>query len=119
MGIVIAIVAFALITFGGLWFMRREHEPSAQERQLLAAKLASAQMAAQETPKDFIDAMDITMVRLAGDQTRANINGELYRVGQMIDEHHGIVFVGSDPDGEFLLFRDDENQTHFYPLYKR
>ncbi|WP_309387673.1 hypothetical protein [Cerasicoccus frondis] len=118
LGICIAVGSIITVSGAAYWVMSQDYKPSLQERQMVSANLAEAHLAAQETAQDFVNSLQVSTVRLAGDQTRASLNGTLYRVGDLVDEHHGLVFVGADPDGEFLLFRDSEQQTHFYPLYK-
>ncbi len=97
--------------------MTREHKPSLRERQMVAANLANSPVISyEETAKDFVDTLNVSTVRVAGNQTRANLNGKLYKVGDVIENSEGIIFIGADPDGEYLLFRAANGETLFRPI---
>ncbi|GHC10180.1 hypothetical protein [Cerasicoccus arenae] len=116
--LLLAVGVILAICGAAYYVMSKDYTPTAQDRKLVNAHLAVPEIMANETPADFVKAMDVQSVRLASGQSRASINGKVYRVGDVVDEYHGLVFVGHDPDGEFLLFRDPEQQVHFYSLYK-
>lgn len=71
-----------------------------------------------ETARAFLDRSTVSSARLAARDSRAIINGQLYRVGEVVNESLGLVFAGHDPDGEFLLFRDQGGQTYFLRLFQ-
>ncbi|WP_309398184.1 hypothetical protein [Cerasicoccus maritimus] len=66
-----------------------------------------------DTAQEFLDRATVNGVRFGGKQTRAIINGSIYHVGDTVAEDIGLVFVGHDPDGEYLLFQDSDKQTVF------
>ncbi|GHB98425.1 hypothetical protein [Cerasicoccus arenae] len=70
------------------------------------------------TPQEFVNRATVNGVRLGGRGTRAIINGALYHVGDVVAPEMGLVFVGHDPDGEYLLFRDASSRTIFLRVYK-
>lgn len=63
--------------------------------------------------QQFLDRAQVNGVRFGGKHTRAIINGNMYYVGDVVAPDLGLVFVGHDPDGEYLLFRDASNRTVF------
>lgn len=60
----------------------------------------------------------VNSVRAAGTRTKAVINGEVFRIGDVIAPQMGLVFVGVDPDGQYLLFRDAQKRTVFLQVKK-
>lgn len=72
-----------------------------------------------KTPQEFVNRAQVNGVRLSGRQSRAIINGSLYNVGDVVAPELGLVFVGHDPDGEYLLFRDPSKRTVFLRVHKR
>lgn len=70
------------------------------------------------TPQEFLNNAKVNGVRLGGRSTKAIINGAVYRVGDVVAPEMGLVFVGHDPDGEYLLFRDAERRTVFLRVYQ-
>jgi len=69
------------------------------------------------TPQEFVDRAKVNGVRLDGRKTKAIINGDMYRVGDVVAPEIGLVFVGHDPDGEYLLFRDAKKRTVFLRVH--
>ncbi|WP_309381658.1 hypothetical protein [Cerasicoccus frondis] len=65
------------------------------------------------TSEEFLDRAKVNGVRFGGKRTRAIINGSIYHVGDVVAPEIGLVFVGHDPDGEYLLFRDSDSRTVF------
>lgn len=72
----------------------------------------------EETPAQYVRSLDITSVRLAEAETRASINGQIYRAGELINERHGLILLGPDENGESLLFRDADGQVHSYHILR-
>ncbi|MGE9297149.1 MAG: hypothetical protein ACQKBV_12765 [Puniceicoccales bacterium] len=66
-----------------------------------------------ESPEEFLNRVSFSGIRLAAAESRIMIDGYIYKVGDVINESLGLVFVGHDPDGEYLLFNDAEGRTHF------
>lgn len=66
----------------------------------------------------YLDDATVSSVRMGADDCRAIINGRLLHVGDYVDPQLGLEFVGHDPDGEFLLFRDGQGQTYFLNLFR-
>ncbi|WP_269540246.1 hypothetical protein [Cerasicoccus fimbriatus] len=117
LGLIVAVAAVVVISAAAFWVMTREHKPSLRERQMVAANLANSPVISyEETAKDFVDTLNVSTVRVAGNQTRANLNGKLYKVGDVIENSEGIIFIGADPDGEYLLFRAANGETLFRPI---
>lgn len=120
MGLALAVGAILAICGAAYFVMTSDHAPTREEKLAVSNRLAAnaAEATVVETPADYLSVIDVTSVRLAGDQTRAVIDGKVYKVGDVINEHHGLKLVGHDPDGEYLLFRDNQEQTHLLSLYK-
>lgn len=70
-----------------------------------------------KTPQEFINRAKINGVRLSGSRTRAIINGTLYHVGDIVAPEMGLILIGHDPDGEYLLFRDGQKRTVFLRVH--
>ncbi len=66
-----------------------------------------------DSAQEFLDRATVNGVRFGGKQTRAIINGNIYQVGDTVSADIGLVFVGHDPDGEYLLFQDADKRTIF------
>ncbi len=71
------------------------------------------------TPQEFVDRAKVNGVRLNGKRSRAVINGHIYYVGDVVAPEMGLQFIGHDPDGEYLLFRDQRKRTLFIRIHER
>lgn len=67
----------------------------------------------------FKEIAEVNSVRFSGKSTKAIINGELFRIGDVVAPTMGLRFVGYDPDGEYLLFRDVGGATVFLPVRQK
>lgn len=71
-----------------------------------------------DNAQEFVDRATVNGVRFSGKRTRAIINGTIYHVGDVVASDIGLVFVGHDPDGEYLLFQDGDKRTVFLKVTK-
>jgi len=120
LGLILAIGAVVALCGAAYFVMSGDYKADYRDQQAVRADLRNAPVLTfdEETPGEFIKSLDITSVRLASDQSRASINGQIFRVGDIINEQHGLVFAGHDPDGEYLLFKDSVQRVHLYSLFQ-
>lgn len=119
-GLFLTICIIITICGTAYYVMTGNYDADYQQTQAVRHDLRDAPVLTfeEETPGQFVKTLDINSVRLAADQSRASINGVIYKVGDVIDAHHGLVFAGHDPDGEYLLFRDADNRVHLFSLFQ-
>ncbi|MEO0794463.1 MAG: hypothetical protein AAFX93_04855 [Verrucomicrobiota bacterium] len=70
----------------------------------------------RESPEELLTRITISSIRLAGEQSRIVVDGTIHTVGDIINEEVGLIFVGHDPDAEYLLFKDTQENVLFFSL---
>jgi len=69
-----------------------------------AAQAPAVVVSASDRVQNFIDAIHITGVRYSGADSKAIVDGHIYRVNELLDKALGIRLVKVDPD--HLTFSD-------------